>query len=144
MKEWDDASEQVSKITPDKEKAKALLAVIELRKKNIKLMNKEEFATLIAESYYEIIKELITALMSIDGWKTVSHEMLTGYLARFYKDFSQAELRAIDQLRKTRNDIAYRGATVKKEYLDRNEKDFSHIINKLSRIVKRKIRIPAK
>jgi hypothetical protein len=98
-----------------------------------------ELTTLIVEGYYEIIKELITAIMSADGWKTVSHELLIGYLAKFYKEFSQAELHVIDQLRKTRNDIAYRGVMIKQDYLTRNKDAISKIINRLKQIVQRKI-----
>lgn len=83
MQEWDETSDKVSRITPDKEKAKSLLQIIQLREKNIGIMKSDEFATLVVEGYYEIIKELITALMSVDGWKTVSHELLVGYLAKF-------------------------------------------------------------
>jgi len=140
MQEWDKTAEQVSKIMPDKEKAKALLQVIALREKNIIKMDPDEFTTLIVEGYYEIIKELITALMSADGWKTLSHEMLIGYLASFYKEFSQAELYLIDQLRKTRNDISYRGVKIKQEYLNRNKDAILQVINKLKQIVQKRIK----
>lgn len=140
MQEWDETSEQVSKITPDKEKAKALLLVIALREKNIAQMNAAELTTLIVEGYYEIMKELITAIMYVGGWKTLSHEMLIGYLAKFYKEFSQAELCVIDQLRKTRNDISYRGVTIKQEYLTRNKETILQIINKLKQIVQMKVK----
>ena len=131
MLEWDEKSEQVSKITPDKEKASSLSQIVSLRERSINAMKPDEFSTLIVEGYYEIIKELITAIMSVDGWKTVSHEMLIGYLAEFYGEFSSSELHAIDQLRKTRNDIAYRGVMIKHEYLTRNKASILEIIKKL-------------
>lgn len=140
MQYWDETSDQVSRITPDKEKARALLHIIALREKNISAMKPDEFSTLIAEGYYEIIKELITAIMSIDGWKTVSHEMLIGYMAKFYKEFSNSELFVMDQLRKTRNDIAYRGVAIKQDYLARNGKVIQQIINKLKSVVQTKIK----
>ncbi len=140
MKEWDEKSEQVSHVTRDTEKAKALLRVIVLREKNVNTMDHEEFTTLIVEGYYEIMKELITALMSIDGWKTVSHELLISYLVRFYKEFSQTEVYIIDQLRKTRNDIAYRGVMIRPEYLKRNKKTILQTINKLKKIVQMKLK----
>jgi len=139
MQEWDELSEKVSKITPDKEKAKSLLQIVALREKNVIILKSEEFTTLVVEGYYEIIKELITALMSADGWKTVSHELLIGYLAKFYREFSQAELHAIDQLRKTRNDISYRGAIIKHDYLTRNKDSILKIIEKLKQIVHKKL-----
>src|SRR3989344_804970 len=111
MQLWDKNSLNVSKITPDKEKARSLLQIIKLREKDLKTKS-EEFTTLIVEGYYKIVKELITALMSIDGYRTVSHELLVGYLAECYRKFSSAEIMTIDQLRKIRNDIAYRGVMI--------------------------------
>ena len=138
MQEWDESSNQVLKITPDKEKARSLLKLVELREMDLKSKS-EEFITLIIESYYEIIKELITAIMSIDGYKTLSHEFLIGYIARFYKELSSAEIYLMDQLRKTRNDIAYRGITIQPEYLKRNKERILIIVNRLKQIVKNKI-----
>ena len=138
MQTWDKSSPNVSKITPDKEKAKSLLQIVELREKDLKTKS-EEFTTLIVEGYYEIMKELMTALMSVDGYKTVSHELLVGYIAEFYKEFSSAEIMTIDQLRKTRNDIAYRGVMIKAEYLARRKEDILKIITKLKETVIAKI-----
>ena len=140
MKEWDENSNEINKVVKDKEKAMSLLKLIELREKNIKNLEKEEFATLIVEGYYEIIKELITAIMSVDGYKTLSHELLVGYIAKFYKEFSMFEINTIDQLRKTRNDIAYRGIIINMDYLERNEKPILKIIKALKEKVKSKIK----
>src|SRR3989344_6582160 len=140
MKEWDENSNEISKVIKDKEKATSLLKLIEIREKNIKSLEKEEFATLIIEGYYEIIKELITAIMSVDGYKTLSHELLVGYIAKFYKEFSMFEINTIDQLRKTRNDIAYRGIIINMDYLERNEKPILKIIRALKEKVKSKIK----
>lgn len=139
MKEWDETSEDVSRIRPDKEKAKSLLQLIALREKNMGTMNIDEFSTLLVEGYYEIVKELITAIMSTEGWKTVSHELLIGYLAKFYShEFSQAEIHIMDQLRKTRNDIAYRGIIVRPDYLKRNKDSILKIIDKLKKLAHEK------
>ncbi len=70
-----------------------------------------------------------------DWTVTASHELLVGYLAEFYKEFSSAEIMAIDQLRKTRNDIAYRGVMIKAEYLTRRKADILKIIEKLKSMV---------
>lgn len=86
MKEWNESSDLVSKRTPDKEKARSLLEIVALREKDLTTKG-EEFTTLIVEGYYEIIKELLTALLSLDGYKSLSHELLVGYLAHYYKEF---------------------------------------------------------
>lgn len=139
MQEWDEDSEQAARIARDTEKARSLLKLIEMREKDLEKKN-DEFATLIIEGYYGIVKELITSIMSIDGWKTVSHELLVGYLAKHYREFSDAEIFFIDQLRKTRNDIAYRGAMIQPEYLKRNKARILAIIAKLKGTVLDKLR----
>ncbi len=139
MFEWDENSGQVTRISVDKEKARALLKLVEMRERDLAKKN-DEFVTLIVEGYYEIVKELITAIMAVDGWKTLSHELLIGYLARFYKEFESSETYLIDQLRKTRNEIAYRGLMIQPDYLKRNRKNILEIISKLKKIVTGKIR----
>ena len=139
MKEWNEQAKSVSKITPDLEKARALLKLIQLREKNIEIMA-DDMITLVVESYYEIIKELITGIMSADGYKTVSHEMLIAYVARFYPEFSSSKIMALDQLRKLRNEIAYRGVLIKPEYLERNKEVIMENISKLKTILLNKMK----
>ena len=138
MIEWDEFSDKVSAMTPDTEKARSLLQLVELREKDL-AAKKEEFVTLIIEGYYEIVKEIITGIMAVDGWKTVSHELLVGYLAKHYNEFSPLEIYLIDQLRKIRNDIDYRGVMVSVEYLRRNKNDILNIIFKLKQILEVKL-----
>lgn len=139
MEQWDEHSEKVSKLRPDFEKARALMKMIAIREKRAQLTPLPDFTTLITEEYYEIIKELITAIMSIDGWKTTSHELLVGYLAKFYENFTNAEITTIDQLRIIRNDIAYRGVMINPEYLERNQQNLQIIIQKLKQLVSQKL-----
>ncbi len=136
MKHWDEKLADIEKITPDFEKATSLLALVELRQKD--LVSKEkttEFATLVVESYYEIIKELLTAIMSIDGYKTLSHEILVSYLETQKHEITTAEMFLADQLRKTRNDIAYRGIKIPVDYLSRNQQSITVLIKKLKKIL---------
>src|SRR3989344_8341743 len=139
MQPWDRNSPDVSKMTPDKEKARSLLLIVALREKDLKTKS-EEFTTLIVEGYYEIVKELITAILSLDGYKTVSHELLIGYLAEYHKEFSSAQIMTIDKLRIARNDIAYRGVMIKPDYLARTNTAILEIISKLKEIVVRRTR----
>jgi len=122
MKCWKESQEEVRKVRPDKEMAKSLLKMIEVRTKMIRTLNNDQFVSIKIENYYEIIKEAITALMSIDGYKTLSHEILIGYLHEFYKDFSKHEINLIDQVRQIRNKIVYRGFLLKEIILTGMEK----------------------
>jgi len=136
---WDETSEKVTKIRPDFEKAKALLKMSELHEERAKSTPFPRMATLLVEEYYEIVKEIITAIMSCDGWKTTSHELLVGYLARFHTEFSGAEIALIDQLRQMRNDIDYRGVMINPEYIDRNQESILNVIAKLKDLTHQKI-----
>ena len=138
MQKWDKDSDKVSKITSDPEKARALMQMVELREKDL-LTKNEEFVTLIIEGYYEIIKELITGIMAVDGYKTVSHELLVGYAAQFCLDLSAAEIYLIDQLRKTRNDIDYRGLMISPEYLHRNKEAMLKVIQTLKIVLNKRL-----
>jgi len=139
MLPWDESSDKVSKIRPDNEKAKALLKMTELHERRAQLTPLPDMATLLVEEYYEIVKELITAIMSCDGWKTTSHELLVGYLAKSYPEFSSAEVALIDQLRQMRNDIDYRGVMINPEYIDRNKAAILDVITKLKDVTNKRI-----
>ncbi len=139
MKEWDEVKNEIWKVGPEKELARSILRMVEIRLGAIKSLNKKNFTPIIIENYYEIVKELITALMSIDGNKTLSHEALVVYLKRFYTNFTKNELFLIDQLRQLRNKIVYKGFFVHGEYLKRNESQLSLIIEKLRKILNEKL-----
>ena len=94
----------------------------------------------IVEEYYEIIKELITALMYTGGLKTLSHKALIYYLEKNYEEFTKQEIILIDELRKLRNDIAYYGKKVSEDFLINNESLMKVIIKKLIKILNNKIK----
>lgn len=133
--------EDLIKMTPNPERAKNLLAQIEIRLKDASNKDSAEFTTLIIEAYYEIIKELLTALLSVDGYKTLSHTTLIDYLrATYTKQFTEHEIQTIDELRKNRNRIAYEGFSIKKDYHDRKAPIALEIITKLKTLVTSKIK----
>lgn len=134
MKLWKDSQGEVKKITPDKQIAKAILKMIEVRMKALGLKDRKEFASLVVEDYYEITKEAITALMALDGYRTLSDEVLVGYLKEFYPQFSEAEILLIDQFRQLRNKIAYKGFFIPHDYLERSEGRMKAAVSKIKSI----------
>jgi hypothetical protein len=130
--------EDLIRITPNLERAKSILAMVEIRLKAVALLNPEEFMTIIVEDYYEIIKELLTALLAAEGYKTLSHTTLIEYVRTNHKNnFTELETITIDELRKLRNRITYEGFMVKKDFLQRKEPVIKPIIAKLQEQVKR-------
>ena len=112
-----------------------MAALIEER---IKLENKENMTSLIISDYYEIIKELITAILLLDGYKTLSHKDLIDYLKEKYLEFSQNEISVLHKIRTLRNRIVYEGFLIESHYLNRNEDLFKLVIEKLKKIIKGK------
>ncbi len=140
MERWDEKSSKVNKIRKDPEKAKALLKMTALRERRTQSTLSKEFTTLLGAEYEERRKELITGWRRRDGGKTVSHELLVGYIAEFYPECSDADIALIDQLRSIRNDIAYRGIMIDHEYLERNQESILVIIDKLKKVLIKRLR----
>lgn len=140
MKTWEELRDEVRGVSSDKETAISILKMIEVRLDAITRFDKELHTSLIVEGFYEVIKELLTALMAVDGQDTDSHEAKIAYLAQFYSEFDEYELHFLDDLRKIRNRISYKGFFVNKGYLERNELEIKHIIKKLKELVDKKIK----
>lgn len=128
------------KITSDKEKAKSIINMTNLIEERIKIQDKDKMSALIITDYYEIIKELITAVLLIDGYKTLSHIELLGYIKNNYKEFSEGDISILNSLRILRNRVAYEGFFIDVSYLERNENSFKEIIKKLKNLVNLKLK----
>jgi hypothetical protein len=130
------------KISPDKERAKNIVSMTSLVVERIKLQDKEreKMSALMVADYYEIIKELITAVMFTDGYKTLSHKDVIEYLKERYKEFNGKEIVLLDDLRVLRNRISYDGFNIDRSYLDRNEENFKNMIKKLNKILNKRLK----
>ena len=108
----------------------------------IKQIDKSKFPSNIAKEYYEVIRELMSIILLLDGYKTMgegAHKKQIEYLESNYKEIDKSEIVLIDDLRITRNKIAYDGFFVKENYIDRKLVDIHRIIEKLKEIVKNKL-----
>ena len=128
------------KITPDKEKARNILKMVSLIEERIKSQDKTKMAALIITDYYEIIKELITAIFLIDGYKTLSHKDLIDYIKGKNSEFSMHEISVLDDLRILRNRVTYEGFFIEVSYLNRNEALFKKTILKLKTLIAKKLK----
>ena len=139
---WEDCLDyKVKKVKENPEQAKALFQLAQLRLESIEKRKKDEFPQLLIESYYETIKELVSALLAIYGYKSYSHECLISFLEEYYPSkFDDSQIHFIDSLRKLRSDIQYRGRSIAEDYLDRNITNMDKIIKILLKIVKEEIK----
>lgn len=132
--------EDLIRITPNQERAKSILAMVDVRLQAVAFLDSEKFTTIIVEDYYEIIKELLTALLAAEGYKTLSHTTLIDYLRTNHKtEFTEFEILTIDELRKLRNRITYEGFMVKMDFLHRKAPVIKQIIAKLKERVNRSL-----
>lgn len=130
--------EDLIKITPNKEKAKSILKMVYTTIDMIKVIDISKFSSNITKEYYNVIRELMMVVLLLDGYKTYgegAHKKLVEYLKSNYKEFNEYEISLIDDLRITRNKIAYNGFFVDKEYIERKIKDIQNIIVKLKKII---------
>jgi len=116
------------KISKDERRSVALKEMASDRYKTIKEL-KEPYR--IIEEYYEIIKELLTSFMYLQGFKTLSHKVLVDFAGKNIKELSSAEIQLIDELRIKRNNIVYYGEKVNLEFLQSRENAIRKIIDKL-------------
>jgi hypothetical protein len=128
---------ELIRIERDKERAKSLLKLALMRQNRISQFDPEKESPLITEAYYEVCKELITAILFCDGYKTLSHTDLIEYIGKD-RLLSGQELQILDTLRRRRNSIVYYGALEEVSYAKRNEKTMLVIIRKLKAILESK------
>ena len=123
----------IIKITPDKEKAKSILEMVFARKKTLEYIKKANYSTIIAENYYEIIKELLTATLLTKGKKTFGENSHKELITENKKEniLNEEELILIDTLRIKRNKSSYQGKQIPENYLKNNEKRLKETIKRL-------------
>jgi len=113
----------IIKVFPDKERVKMILNRTEERIRYISYIDVKEFYSIKAENYYEIIGELITALILLSGFKTTgenAHKELIQLLSK-NKMFSEEEISLIDDLRIRRNKFLYEAKPIELVYIENNQ-----------------------
>ena len=127
--------EHIIKIDKDSEKIKSIIRMCNIRLKIVKQIKiDQETASVIASDYYEIIKELLTALLLKNGLKSDNHECLISFFKQNFPEY-EYETKIIHQLKDVRNRVSYDGIFVKKEYVETNKLEFQHIIDLLKKLL---------
>lgn len=129
-------------ITPNKEKAKSILKMVDTTLDMIKTIDVARFSSNVTKEYYEVIRELISVVLLLDGYKVYgegAHKKLIEYVQSNYKEFSEYELSLVDDLRIIRNKVAYDGFFVERGYIERKIQHIERIVDKLNSIIKKKL-----
>jgi len=120
----------ISRVPQDIDRSSKLLKMALLRYEFWDKKIEDKYVALKIEAYYDIIKEPIFAHMHRNGFNCTNHLCLIAYIGEKIKGFDY-ETEKIDELRKVRNEISYRGFSAGKDYLERSELEFESIILKL-------------
>ncbi len=126
------------KIFPDREKAKSIFGMVMSREKFIKDLEKiNSYSTIIAENYYEIIKELCIAIALAEGYKAIgenAHKDAIQFVKKY--GLGEDEIRIMQDLRIRRNKSSYEGKPIEEIYLSNTKADLLKIISKLKNILR--------
>lgn len=87
----------------------------------------EKNVSFLFDDYYEIVKELLVALLLKNGRRSSNHQCLFSFFARKYSTY-EAEIRVIQQMNFLRNRLNYYGERVSYAYYKENYKSFERII----------------
>lgn len=131
------------KVTPDKEKAKSSLRMADTTLEMIKEIDIARFPSNVTREYYDVIREMISIILQLDGYKTFgeeAHKRQIEYLAKNYTAFSAYDISIMDDLRILRNRISYDSFFVQEDYIRRNAKQFERIIRLLKAVIIEKIK----
>ncbi|MBU4284034.1 MAG: hypothetical protein KJ968_02935 [Nanoarchaeota archaeon] len=127
--------EHITRVDKDSEKIKSIIRMCNIRLKIVKQIKiDQETASVIASDYYEVIKELLTALLLKNELKSDNHECLISFFKQNFPEY-EYETKIIHQLKDVRNRVSYDGVFVKKDYIDINKLEFQHIINLLKKLL---------
>jgi len=136
----------IIKITPDLERAKSILNTAENTEKYIKEIIKKigigENQNVLVREYYEIIRELASAVLLSKGFKAVgenAHKETIEHLSNF-RELSSQDIFEMQELRIRRNKSSYEGEPVKSPYFENKREKFDNIISKLKNILKKSLK----
>lgn len=127
----------IIKVAPDKEKIKSILKLIQEREDFVSTIDQKKFSTNAVENYYEIVKELASALLLLNGLKAVgeyAHKDVIDSLLN-YNQFSESDVFFLNDLRIKRNNSAYEGKKIEPVYLVNNKSRILRLIKKLKEMI---------
>lgn len=137
----------VRNITPDKQKATALLSRAEEIDQTLAKNTADTAPSFCINNEYDIIHALCIAIMSYDGEKLTRSkdhhkDLLTHICAKYKTTLISGDSHLLDELRKTRNDINYYGQKNKEVLADfyaRNKQNVNRIKSTLFKLIRKKL-----
>src|SRR3989344_9702395 len=112
----------------DPEKADSIVESAKSRLEYVKGRDaNKDNVSFIIEGYYEVIKELLVALLLYKGLRSSNHQCLISYFYKTYPEY-EAEGNLISQMSYLRNRLDYYGEKIDFEFYNKNKLEFNNII----------------
>jgi len=134
---WEECNNSyIRRVSIDNDKISSVITMARLRWEFLKSLNvTPKNVSFVFEGYYEVIKELLLALMLKKGMRSKNHQCLFTFFAREYTMY-EAEVNVISQMNYLRNRLDYYGEPVNLVYFEENYKSFEEIIELLLTLLK--------
>ena len=123
-------------ISPDKEKAKALLSMARVTLERLHETDLRKYPSNTLIDYYDVLHKLCDAIACIKGIKLKgdgAHQQLIDYICNKY--FSEKERIFLQEMRDYRNKIQYEGFVVNANYIDTNSRIIEKMIKELIKVI---------
>ena len=135
--DWDECkNEFIRSVDVDNEKIVSMIKLALSRFNFIKPIDvNENNISFIIENYYEIIKELLIALLLKNGLKSQNHQCLITYFHRNYPKY-EFEANLMLRLNYLRNRLEYYGEIIEIGFYNKHKDDFISIIEILEGLTK--------
>ncbi|MEX0920166.1 MAG: hypothetical protein WDZ69_01120 [Candidatus Pacearchaeota archaeon] len=133
-----ESNRDVFKISKDLARARDLLEMADERLRLVIKSIPRDITYRILEEYYEISIQIMTALMYLRGYKTLSHISLIKFLSKDY-GLNESDLEILDRMRRFRHGTVYYGRKESGNFYINHEEKIKKIVNKLFKIAKKNL-----
>jgi len=126
-------SDFIKKVEIDKPQ---IMSIIETAESRLNFLRRSkvtsETVSFVIEGYYEVIKELLTALLLKNGFRSKNHQCLISFFYHNYKEY-ELEANLILRLSFLRNRLNYYGEKITLDYYNKDK--FENIINVIKNLL---------
>ena len=128
-------------ISPDPEKAKALLTMSQITHQRLLTTNYNNYPSHTLLDYYDIIHQLLEAFLLQTGIKTKGEGAHKELIELSFEQgtLDEEEKLLIQHMREYRNRISYEGFTIPQQFIKRKQKNIEYLITKLTKQLQKEL-----
>jgi uncharacterized protein (UPF0332 family) len=132
---WSECTKKfIRKVSVDASKINSLVEIAGKRRIFIQSVKvNSENVSFIFDGYYEVVKELLIALMLKNGLRSRNHQCLFTFFDKEYN--YDTEVNLMSQMNFLRNRLNYYGEAIEFDYFKENYKSFEKLIDLLMNLI---------